>query len=36
MSQKRIIDPEYVKLRFWQENLMNYIKPKEREIIWVQ
>ena len=36
MKQKRNIDPDNVVLRSWQESLLNYIKPTDREIIWVQ
>ena len=36
MKQKRNIDPDNVELRSWQESLLNYIKPTDREIIWVQ
>ena len=36
MKQKRNIDPKDVKLRSWQESLLNYIKSTDREVIWVQ
>ena len=36
MKQKRNIDSDNFVLRSWQESLLNYIKPSDREIIWVQ
>ena len=36
MKQKRNIDSDNVVLRSWQESLLNYIKPSDREIVWVQ
>ena len=35
MKNKQNIDVENVILRPWQEGLLNYIKPSDREIIWV-
>ena len=34
-KQKKNIDIENVTLRPWQENLLKYMKPSDREIIWV-
>ena len=35
VKNKQNIDVENVILRPWQEGLLNYIKPSDREIIWV-
>ena len=34
-KQKKNIDIENVTLRSWQESLLKYMKPSDREIIWV-
>ena len=34
-KQKKNIDIENVTLRLWQESLLKYMKPSDREIIWV-
>ena len=36
MKQKQNIEPENVELRLWHESLLNYIKPTDREVHWVQ
>ena len=36
MKQKRNIDSDNVVIRSWQESLLNYIKPSDIEIVWVQ
>ena len=35
-EQKQNVDVENVILRSWQESLLNYMKPSDREVIWVQ
>jgi hypothetical protein len=35
-EQKQTVDVENVILKSWQESLLNYMKPSDREIIWVQ
>ena len=35
VKNKQNIDVENVILRPWQEGLLNYIKPSDREVIWV-
>lgn len=35
-EQKQNVDVENVILKSWQESLLNYMKPSDREIIWVQ
>ena len=35
-EQKQGVDVENVILKSWQESLLNYMKPSDREIIWVQ
>ena len=35
-EQKQNVDVENVILKSWQETLLNYMKPSDREIIWVQ
>ena len=35
VKNKQNIDVENVILRPWQESLRNYIKPTDREVIWV-
>jgi len=35
-EQKQSVDVENVILKSWQESLLNYMKPSDREIIWVQ
>ena len=34
-KQKKNIDIENVTLRSWQESLLKYMKPSDREMIWV-
>ena len=36
MKQRKNIDVDNVILRCWQESLLQYLKPSNREIIWVQ
>ena len=36
MKQKKNIDLQNVILRPWQESLLGYLKPTNREVIWVQ
>ena len=35
VKNKKNIDVDNVILRPWQEGLLNYIKPSDREVIWV-
>ena len=35
-EQKQNVDVENVILRSWQESLLDYMKPSDREVIWVQ
>ena len=35
-EQKQNVDVENVILRSWQESLLYYMKPSDREVIWVQ
>ena len=35
MKQRKIIDVDNVILRCWQESLLQYLKPSDREFIWV-
>ena len=36
MKHKQDIGSENVELRSWQESLLNYMKPTDRKILWVQ
>ena len=35
-EQKQSVNVENFILRSWQDSLLNYMKPSDREIIWVQ
>ena len=35
MKQKQCVDTKNVILKYWQQDLLNYMKPSERELIWV-
>ena len=35
MKQRKNIDVDNVILRCWQESLLQYLKPSNREVIWV-
>ena len=35
MTQKQCVDTKNVILKYWQQDLLNYMKPSERELIWV-
>jgi len=36
IKQKQKLDQENAKLRPWQQSLLEYIKPTDREVIWVR
>ena len=36
IKQKQRLDQDNTKLRPWQESLLEYIKPTDREVIWVR
>ena len=36
IKQKQKLDRENAKLRPWQQSLLEYIKPTDREVIWVR
>ena len=36
IKQKQRLDQENTKLRPWQQSLLEYIKPTDREVIWVR
>merc|ERR1712055_994688 len=35
-NKKQLMDIENVILKTWQESLLQYLKPSNREIIWIQ
>ena len=35
MKQKQCVDTTNVILKYWQQDLLNYMKPSDRELIWV-
>ena len=35
-EEKQSVDVQIVILKSWQESLFNYMKPSDREIIWVR
>ena len=35
-NKKQLMDIENVILKSWQESLLQYLKPSNREIIWIQ
>ena len=35
MKQKQCVDTKNIILKYWQQDLLNYMKPSDRELIWV-